>query len=64
MGEHMKCDICGADISDWDAVELNTGRSKKTMCPKCYKEAQRNVALYQSDRKTKYLKEKHRKNES
>ena len=64
MGENMvKCDICGAEVDDVDAKSMNIGKSRKMMCPECYKQGQKDVAWFQHDHWKRIRQKEHRRNE-
>ena len=64
MGENMvKCDICGKDVDELDARSLNIGKSIKIMCPKCYKQGNKEVTWYQLNRWSKINKQENRRSE-
>ena len=57
----MKCDICGAEVSDWDVVSVNIGVKHKHFCISCYKKAQKDVAYFQIDQRDKFVKKENNK---
>ena len=51
-----KCDKCGAVDEERWMYEINTGRTKRWLCHKCYKEAEQEVISSEVRSQRRYRK--------